>query len=42
MIDRGELYKKLKPGYIIFICPFDLFEKGRTLLTLMSGDCRKL
>ena len=29
MIDRGEHYKQLKPCYIIFICPFDLFEQGR-------------
>jgi len=33
MIDKGEMYKKLKPGYIIFICPFDLFGKGRHIYT---------
>jgi len=29
LIDQGESYKKLKPSYIIFICPFDLFQRGR-------------
>jgi len=33
LIDKGEYYKKLKPSYIIFICPFDLFEKGRHIYT---------
>jgi len=33
MIDKGESYKKLKPGYIIFICPFDIFRKGRHIYT---------
>lgn len=28
MIDKGQPYKKLKPSYIIFICPFDAFGKG--------------
>lgn len=28
MIDKGQHYKHLKPGYIIFICPFDAFGKG--------------
>ena len=29
LIDKGHTYKKLKPCYVIFICPFDLFDKGR-------------
>ena len=29
LIDKGQTYKKLKPSYVIFICPFDLFGKGR-------------
>ena len=29
MIDRGQLYSKLKPSYIICISPFDAFGKGR-------------
>ena len=33
MIDKGESYKLLKPSYIIFICPFDLFGKGRHIYT---------
>lgn len=33
LIDKGEYYKKLKPSYIIFIFPFDLFEKGRHIYT---------
>lgn len=36
MIDKGEAYKKLKPGYIIFICPFDSFEKGRHIYTFAN------
>lgn len=33
MIDKGQPYKKLKPSYIIFICPFDMFGKGRHIYT---------
>ncbi len=33
LIDKGEYYKKLKPSYIIFICPFDLFDKRRHIYT---------
>ena len=33
LIDKGELYHKLKPCFIIFICPFDPFGKGRHLYT---------
>ena len=33
LIDRGAPYKKLKPSYIIFICPFDHFSKGRHIYT---------
>lgn len=29
LIDKGQTYKKLKPSFVIFICPFDLFDKGR-------------
>ena len=36
MIDRGESYKQLKPSYIIFICPFDMFDKGRHLYTFQN------
>ena len=33
MIDKGEPYKKLKPSYIIFICPFDQLGMGRHIYT---------
>lgn len=33
LIDKGELYNKLKPCFIIFICPFDPFGKGRHIYT---------
>ena len=33
LIEKGQTYNTLKPSYIIFICPFDLFEKGRHIYT---------
>lgn len=33
MIDKGQLYSRLKPSYIIFISSFDTFEKGRHVYT---------
>lgn len=33
LLDKGELYKKLNDNYVIFICPFDLFGKGRHIYT---------
>ena len=36
MIDKGQHYKELKPSYIIFICSFDLFEKGRHVYTFKN------
>lgn len=32
----GEDYRKLKPSFVIFICTFDLFEKGRHLYTFRN------
>ncbi len=29
IIDKGEYYKKLNKSYIIFICLFDVYGKGR-------------
>ena len=29
LLERGENYKKLNTSYIIFICRFDLFKRGR-------------
>lgn len=36
LIDKGELYSKLKPCFIIFICLFDPFKKGRHIYTFES------
>ncbi|MCM1251661.1 MAG: Rpn family recombination-promoting nuclease/putative transposase [Clostridium sp.] len=33
MIDKGQSYKKLKPSYVIFISPFDIFGKGKHIYT---------
>ncbi len=33
LIDKGQRYKKLNRSYIIFICPFDVFGKGRHIYT---------
>ena len=33
MLDRGQSYKKLNPSYVIFICSFDIFGKGRHVYT---------
>lgn len=29
LIDKGQYYKELSQSYVIFICPFDVFGKGR-------------
>ena len=36
LIDKGRTYKQLKPCYIIFICPFDMFGKGRHIYTFTN------
>ena len=33
LIDQGQTYNMLKPSYIIFICSFDMFKKGRHIYT---------
>ena len=33
LIDKGQHYKRLNQSYIIFICPFDLYGKGRHIYT---------
>ncbi len=33
LIDKGQHYKRLNRSYIIFICPFDLYKKGRHIYT---------
>lgn len=33
LIEKGQTYNTLKPSYIIFICTFDAFEKGRHFYT---------
>ncbi len=32
-IDKGQSYKQLNSSYVSFICPFDMFEKGRHMYT---------
>ena len=29
LIDKGQFYDELKRSYVIFICPFDSYGKGR-------------
>ncbi|EHJ00361.1 Conserved hypothetical protein CHP01784 [Clostridium sp. DL-VIII] len=36
LISKGEDYRKLAKSYIIFICTFDLFNKGRHKYTFQS------
>lgn len=33
LVDAGQHYKRLNKSYIIFICPFDLYGKGRHIYT---------
>ncbi len=33
LVDAGQHHKKLNKSYIIFICPFDLYGKGRHIYT---------
>ena len=33
LIDKGQFYDELKRSYVIFICPFDLYGKGRHIYT---------
>lgn len=33
LIDKGQFYKELNKSFIIFICPFDVFGKGRHIYT---------
>ena len=40
MIDKGQSYKNLKKSFVIFICPFDLFGKGRHIYTFVN-TCRE-
>ena len=40
MIDKGKSYKQLKPSYIIFICPFDVFHMERHIYTF-ENICRE-
>jgi predicted transposase/invertase (TIGR01784 family) len=36
LISKGEDYRKLTKSYIIFICTFDLFDKGRHKYTFQN------
>ncbi len=41
LLDRGDIsYTKLNQSYIIFICPFDLYQKGRHRYTF-ENICRE-
>ena len=33
LIDKGQYYDELNRSYVIFICPFDIFGKGRHIYT---------
>ena len=33
LIDKGQYYDELNQSYVIFICPFDVFGKGRYIYT---------
>lgn len=33
LIDKGQFYDELKRSYVIFICPFDIYGKGRHIYT---------
>lgn len=33
LIDKGQYYNELNKSYVIFICPFDVFGKGRHIYT---------
>ena len=39
-LNKGEHYRNLKKTYIIFICTFDLFKKGRHVYTF-ENRCRE-
>ena len=40
LIDKGQLYDELKRSYVIFICPFDFYGKGRHMYTF-ENICRE-
>ena len=39
-LDKGHLYSELKDSYIIMICPFDFFRKGRHIYTF-TNRCKE-
>ena len=40
MLDKGEMYKNLNKSYVIFICSFDMYDKGRHIYTF-ENVCRE-
>ena len=40
LLDKGITYRHLNDTYIIFICPFDLYGKGRHMYTF-AGGCKE-
>ncbi len=41
ILEKGELYNKLNPTYIIFICTFDPFEEGLPMYTFRNRCVEK-
>ena len=35
-LDKGHSYSELKDSYVIMICPFDFFKKGRHIYTFTN------
>lgn len=40
LIDKGQYYKELSRSYVIFICPSDVFGKGRHIYTF-ENTCKE-
>lgn len=38
---RGQEYSELQPGYVIFICLFDLFEQNEAVYSFEMTDLNK-
>jgi len=41
LIDKGRFYDDLNRSYVIFICPFDLYGKGRHIYTF-ENICKEI
>ena len=38
ILEKGENYKSLKKSFVIFICTFDLFGRGRHRSAMPAGS----